>query len=299
VSARIWHNHNARRVFLKQIHKITLYIVVYFSIFVNSQDLQDRCLIEQYQYKLQKDPQDILALFNLGTALFRQKDFDHALNYFRRITEIAPTIASAYYNCGLVLEAQGHPDLAYTQYIETINRDPHHARARMKIINYLQSKEKYEDAMKHCNILVHSEPTNREFRQKKAQIYFAQNNINKALIHYRKALLLDSTFGQLLMEYANTLNLYNSTECAYEMYKSINEAGIFSFSIAYNQAYTLKKMGQYALSIKICDDIIAKSPNYAQAHFTRGTSYLTLGNFTLGWQEYEWRWKNLAGTDLI
>jgi tetratricopeptide (TPR) repeat protein len=268
-----------------------LYIICFF-VFVSSKcEAQNKDLIDRYQQKLQKNPKDISVLFNLGVALFQEKDFDRALNYFRRVIEIEPSTANAYYHCGLVLEAQGKPDLAYARYVETINLDANHARARMKIINHLQNQEKYTEALKHCNILVRSEPTNREFRQRKAQIYFALNNIDKALIHYRKALLLDGTSGQLLMEYANTLNLCNSAECAYEMYKAINEAGIFSPSIAYNLAYTLKKMGRYALSIDICNDIIAKTPHYAQAHFTLGTSYLTLGNYTLGWQEYEWRWK--------
>jgi cytochrome c-type biogenesis protein CcmH/NrfG len=253
---------------------------------------QDHDLIEQYQQKLQKDPRDIGALINLGAIFFRQKNYDRALNYFRRVIEIAPAVASAYFNCGLALDAQGKADQAYEQYVKTIERDAKHARARMKIINYLQSKEKHEEAMEHCNILMHSEPTNREYRQKKAQIYFGQNNIDKALINYRKALLLDGKEAQLLLEYANALNLCNSTECAFEMYKAINEAGTFSTNIAYNLAYTLKKMGEYARTIEICNDIIKEVPNYAQAHFTLATSYLTLGDFSKGWQEYEWRWKH-------
>ena len=199
--------------------------------------------------------------------------------------------ADSHFNHGITLSAQGKEQEAQKEYQETLKYNAKHSKARMKIVDYLQKKEEYDEAIKHCNILIQDEPTNSEFLQKMAQLYFAHNNIDDAIIYYRKALLLNPKQGQLLLEYGNTLNLNSCADVAHEIYRAINDVGIKSLSVSYNMAYTLKKLEKYDLAIAACKDIIAHSPDYAQAHFTLGTSYLTLGNYQEGWKEYEWRWK--------
>jgi tetratricopeptide (TPR) repeat protein len=247
--------------------------------------------IEMYQQAICRDPQDITAHFNLANELFKQKDFEGAIRHFRKTIELAPTLASAHYNLGLALDAKEKATEAYQEYRLAIQYNPEHVRAHIKIIHYFKKKGEFESAVKECKFLLDKDPTNREYRQELAQLYFDQNNIDQAIIEYRKAILLDAKHGQLILEYANTLNLNNSSEAAYELYQAIYETGTKSLSITYNIAYTLKKMGDYEEAIRLCKDIIAKDPQYAQAHFTLATSYLTLGDYIHGWKEYEWRWK--------
>lgn len=248
-------------------------------------------MIELYKEELQQDPLNYTAHFNLATELFKLNNLDEAIIHFKQTIKLAPSLASAHYNYGLALDAKGKKSEAHEEFLETLRYNTKHTKARMRVVQYLQNKEKYESALTHCKILIKIEPTNREYQQKLAQIYFDKNEIDKALIEYRKALILEPAAAQILMEYANTLNLNNSSQCAYEMYKTISENGISSINVSYNLAYTLKKMGDYPLAIELCKQIISTSPHYAQAHFTLGTSYLSMGNYSEGWQEYEWRWK--------
>ena len=124
-----------------------------------------------------------------------------------------------------------------------------------------KSPEELVESIKHYRILIQNNPTNHEYHQKIAQLYFAQNNINDALVHYRIALLIEPKNGQLLLEYANALNGNNSPECAYEIYQAINEAGISTIGVSYNMAYTLKKMDKLDETIALCKRIIAQSPD--------------------------------------
>ena len=34
-------------------------------------------------------------------------------------------------------------------------------------------------------------------------------------------------------------------------------------------------------------------PDYAEAYYNRAHAFLKSGQFALGWQDYEWRWKKL------
>ena len=248
-------------------------------------------LLEKYQQEVHHAPNSFTAHFKLAGELFEQQDVDGAINHYKRTVELAPTMASAHFNYGIALSAKGKDEDAHKEFLETLTYNPKHSKARVKVIEFLQKKEQYDEAIKHCEILIRDEPTNREFQQKIAQVYNAAGNLNESIIHYRKALLMDPKHGQLLLEYANTLNLTNSPEVAYEMYQAILEAGVTSLSVVYNMAYTLKKMGKLYQAIALCKEVIAKSPSYAQAHFALSTAYLTIANYTEGWQEYEWRWK--------
>lgn len=248
-------------------------------------------LLATYQADVARDPNSFMAHFNLAGALFNQHDLDGASYHYQRSITLEPKIASSHFNWGIVLAAQGKYDDAYKEFLETLTYNPNHTKARLKIIEYLQNKQQYDQAIAQCNVLIQNSATNREFEQKLANLYHAQGNLDDAILHFRKALLVDPTHSQLLLEYANTLNLHYSQEVAYEIYQAIQESGVDSLSVMYNIAYTLKKLDKLDEAIKTCKQVIARSKDYAQAHFALGTTYLTLGNFTEGWKEYEWRWK--------
>ena len=157
-----------------------------------------------------------------------------------------------------------------------------------------ESSEDDVQAIASLQAIIEKEPTNSKALIKLAQLYNNNNQFDLSIINYRKALILEPHNGQLLLEYANTCNLNNDTEIALQIYQAMSDIGIKSFSIHYNIAYTLKKLGRYNEAIAILKKIIEQSPDNPSAHFTLATSLLTLGNYKDGWQEYEWRWKQGA-----
>jgi len=93
-----------------------------------------------------------------------------------------------------------------------------------------------------------------------------------------------------MIELANILNILGQYNEALGLYLNALEINPNLHVALYNFGFILKKLGRIQESIAIQKKIIELKPDYANSHFSLSLSYLTLGNFKQGWQEYEWRW---------
>jgi hypothetical protein len=59
----------------------------------------------------------------------------------------------------------------------------------------------------------------------------------------------------------------------------------------YNRGNALRELHRHRDAVQSYERAIALKPDYAAAHWNLADCRLLLGDFTLGWQEYEWRWK--------
>jgi hypothetical protein len=59
----------------------------------------------------------------------------------------------------------------------------------------------------------------------------------------------------------------------------------------YNRGNTLRDLHRHADAVQSFERAIALQPDYASAHWNLADCQLLLGNFALGWKEYEWRWR--------
>ena len=53
----------------------------------------------------------------------------------------------------------------------------------------------------------------------------------------------------------------------------------------------LAEIGQPSAAIDSFKQALKIKPDYAEAYTNRAHSFLKSGDFALGWQDYEWRWK--------
>ena len=59
----------------------------------------------------------------------------------------------------------------------------------------------------------------------------------------------------------------------------------------YNRGNALRELHRHAEAMDSFERAIALKPDHASAHWNLADCRLLLGDFALGWQEYEWRWK--------
>jgi len=104
------------------------------SLFQASYNLA-RAYIESDQYAkatslldglLKKDPHNTITLETLGYAAYRQGKLEIALDYYRRVLEIAPAEKNALYNVALILEKQGKNEEALVTFkrLYAVSSDP-------------------------------------------------------------------------------------------------------------------------------------------------------------------------------
>jgi tetratricopeptide (TPR) repeat protein len=84
------------------------------------------------------DPEARKAEFmEKGKALYEQQDYARARVEFRNVLQMDPKNAQGLYYLGLIREAEGNYETAYTRFRAAADADPQHVEARLKIARYL------------------------------------------------------------------------------------------------------------------------------------------------------------------
>lgn len=194
---------------------------------------------------------------NLGIALLTMGKADEAVNALRRCLELKPNFAEAHNTLGNALMAQGHIAEAIDCYERALALKPNYAEAHNNLGNARKDQGKLDDAVVcYCRAL-EQKPLYAEAYNNLGNARQSQGKIDDALSSYRRAL-------ELRPDYAET---HNGMGQALMSLRLLEEA-----EAHFNEAIRLR-------------------PHYADAHFSRSTLWLLRGEFTRGWEEYEWRWE--------
>jgi len=109
----------------------------------------------QFKRALEINPRDVLALFNLGRALYDQDKFMDAMPLFERLVDITPDDPVAWFQLGRVyekLELRNVSDLhtidaAIQAFRRVLELDPHHLESAFALMEILLNLRKPEEAI--------------------------------------------------------------------------------------------------------------------------------------------------------
>ncbi len=116
-------------------------------------------------------------------------------------------------------------------------------------------------------------------------------NHAQAILYTKEALRIRPDNAHLMFDLANTLNMANENDESLFWYYKLLDKFPTNKTILYNTAYTLKKINRVDEAMVFYNASLEQDPEYAEARFSRGLAYLTIGDWDRGWPEYEYRWK--------
>ncbi len=102
-----------------------------------------------YRLLMKSDPADASAPFNLGNMLRANGRYVEAEAAFRTATRTDPTFAQAWYNLADLLDDQGRPDSAIECLRKALRVAPDYADAMFNLALLLQRKNQYPEAADH------------------------------------------------------------------------------------------------------------------------------------------------------
>ncbi len=158
--------------------------------------------------------------------------------------------------------------------------------------NILIGLNKYQDALKSCNIAIEIDERNKDGWMNKANILFELNDFISAKINAEKAVEIDPEYTAAWLNLGriyNALHDYNGAIACYEKCLKINEKFVQAYI---NLGYTygcINKISdalQMYQKAKIIDREVA-----AEIDWNMSLLHLTLGEYKVGWNLYESRWK--------
>lgn len=213
--------------------------------------------MEMIRMAIAVDPAQPAYHSNLGTVLQAQGKLDEAALCYRNALALSPDLAEAHYNLGNILHAQDKLQEAAASYQSALALKPDLAEAHYNLGNALQSQDKLDDAVACYERALALDPEKYEARHNLGNALQSQGKLEDAMTCYERVLAVEPGYAKA----------HYSVGCAQRALGNLDEA-----ILQYRMARALQ-------------------PDFAQAGFSESLAQLLKGDFTAGWQNFEWRWK--------
>ena len=234
------------------------------TLFELAQNLEDEGNLaeaaEAYRRALSLAPKTGEAHHNLARLLRRLEQTQESLRHARIAADLLPENPAARNSLGQSLEQAGLPDEAIGSYREALRGEPSYIPAAINIGRLLETLDRPDEAAAILAPLQKANPSNGALAINLANAYLGLGRPRDALT------LLDGA----IQSAAESALALNSLGTAHYILRNWPDA-----ASAFRQAITL-------------------DPEFAQAHENLAQTLFQTGNFSDGWPQYEWRWKNPA-----
>lgn len=247
----------------------------------------------------------------LGIIKLHQKDYNSALKYFLKVTEINPSHLIAMYNLGLTYQNLNNPDkaiinyskvlkrqpdymdalnnlgliykdkkeykLAENYFIKVINLYPNNAKAWNNLANLSLEKEKYDEAVGAYKKAIEIEPSNPDYYYNLATAYLKINHFEESIQNLKKTLELAPDHLQAINNLGIAYNRSGDFDKAMDIYRNMSDKKISFSEILINKANSLKQSNELENAIRIYEEILNSEPENKTALFNLSEIYHQLG----------------------
>ena len=122
------------------------------------------------RHRLENDPANASAHFNLGVLLLGRKDAAGAIGHLRDAVRLEPAQPMAWNDLGAALQAEGKVEEALEQFRSALRIDPDYGNARFNLANGLAAQGKLTEAAANLRQVIAAEPEDVVARERLAAI---------------------------------------------------------------------------------------------------------------------------------
>jgi tetratricopeptide (TPR) repeat protein len=237
------------------------------------------------------NPNSADAHYNRGIALGELRRPAEALESYGRAIALQPDHADAHYNRGVALGELGRPAEALASYERAIALESDHAQAYNNRGIALGHLRRHAQALGSYERAIALEPGYANAYNNRGDVLRDLGRLPEALASFERAIALRPDYaeacnnrGIVLSDLERHAEALESFERAVALKPDYAEAH-------YNRGNALRDLHRHVDAVSAYERAVALRPDYASAHWNLADCRLLLGDFALGWKEYEWRWK--------
>ncbi len=174
--------------------------------------------VEIFRAVLAGNPEDAMALYNCGIALYYLGEYDHAAACYQSALRHIPDWIEAYHNLGQACEALNHISAAVAAYeaVLQIKPDYYHSAYRLSLL-YRRAGDD-QKAMAAIKTAVKAKPDSAEALCTLGMIYREQNRFEEAVVCLDQALSINPQMPQALYNKGVALQRSGQFEEGLELY---------------------------------------------------------------------------------
>jgi len=193
-----------------------------------------------------------------GVKLLDAGKAEEALAFFDLALTKSADMAEAHCCRGIALKALGQPVLAIAAYMQAIGLQPELAQAHYNLGMVLQAEGRHREALAAYDRAIEVHPAYAKAYNNRGNLLLELGRHEEALAGYDQALDFDPRFA-----------------------------------VAWsNRGVVLQAMNRLPEALASYDRAAELDPDYAENRWNRAVCLLLSGDFSRGWTEYEWRWRN-------
>ncbi|HIJ85550.1 MAG TPA: tetratricopeptide repeat protein, partial [Magnetococcales bacterium] len=239
---------------------------------------------------IQARPDYMEAYFNGGSLLQIQGQWDTALIYFSKALELHPNHPQILFHMGVLFQQQGKPHLAIQHYRQGLATVPDHHEVLNNLGRaYLDSGDA-NAAIQHLQKALDVVPAFPEAYNNLGIAWDTLGDRDQALDCFKKALQLKPDFPEALNNCGNMLNKRHQPELARDCFEEALRLRPDYPEACCNLSSSLHQLGQLQEALAMLQKASSISPNFPSIHYNESLIRLLLGEYTLGWVLFEWRW---------
>jgi len=244
-----------------------------------------------YEEILKSQPKHFDSLHLLGVIAYNNKNFQKAAELIGKAIEIFPRNAAFFNNRGNALKELKQLEAAVSSYDQAITLKPDYADAYFNRGNALKELKQLETAVSSYDQAITLKPYYADAFYNRGIAHQELKQYEAAVSSYDRAISLKSDYAEAYNNRGNALKDLKQHEAAVLSY---NRAIVIrsDYAEAYrNRGVALQELRQLEAAVASYDLAIALKPDYAEAYLNKSLTLLLDGNFSIGWELYEWRWK--------
>ena len=215
----------------------------------------------------------------LGIISYQLKNYDSAIQFMRKVINLNPTDAQAYYILGHSLQEKGEIDEAITHYQKSLRLNPNIADAYYNLGTIFQDKKQYDEAISCYHKSLEFNPNDIDAYYNLGRVLEEKEEFDKAITCYQKALQLNP----------NLADAYNNIGVILKEKEQLDEAITYfqkalqlnpNLADAYNNiGVILKEKEQPDEAITYFQKALELSPGFYKAYHNIGGILQKKGQF--------------------
>jgi tetratricopeptide (TPR) repeat protein len=240
---------------------------------------------------LDANPEQTDALHLMGIIAYQRGWHDLALEHLRRAVDIDARQAQLHNSLGIVWRAKGCLEEAKACYQKALILQPDYAEALNNLGNVWHDQNRLAEAKPCFQRALALRPDYPEALNSLGNVWREEGRLDEALDCCRRALALHPRVADGHNNLGNIYHAQHRLEEAACCYQRALDLQPNHASAHYNLGNAWQELDKLELAEASYRQALRYKPDHAKAHCNLGTVHLLRGEFELGWQEYEWRFR--------